>query len=178
MARQELLPDDIKDQLPKLYAQEANKNPIVYVKFFCPWNQWTWYATEGQAEGDDFLFFGYVVGHEREWGYFVFSELESVSGPGRLKIERDIHFKPQNASQVADIPTHYKPKDDGVRKQYCEYCDQDMPHEGKDCLVCGNQEVTLKGSKELEATSSTKHPDNIAYKTCLVIGERYYTLHN
>jgi hypothetical protein len=169
----EFFPDHIKAQLPPLYSQEKNKDPIVYVKFFCPWNQWTWYVTEGQAEGEDFLFFGYVVGLEREWGYCVLSDLQSVTGPGRLKIERDMYFEPQNASQITDIHSHYKPKSDGVKKQYCGYCDQDTPHEGKDCLVCGNQEPTLNASKELEATSGTEDSDDLAYKRCRACGERY-----
>src|SRR5687767_8209181 len=106
----EFFPDHIRSQLPPLYSQEKSQDPIVHVKFFCPWNQWIWYATEGETDGDDFRFFGYVIGLEREWGYFVLSDLQSITGPGRLKIERDIHFEPQNASQIADIHSHYKPK--------------------------------------------------------------------
>ena len=36
-------------------------------KFFCPWNNWTWFATEGSQDDDDFRFFGYVVGLEEEF---------------------------------------------------------------------------------------------------------------
>ena len=43
-----------------------------------------------EATGD-YLFFGYVVGFENELGYFVLSELESVSYHG-LRIERDVFF--------------------------------------------------------------------------------------
>jgi Protein of unknown function (DUF2958) len=63
-------------------------------KFFCPWSDWTWFATEGDPQGDDFIFFGYVIGFEEEWGYFSLTELESVRGPGGLTIERDIYFRP------------------------------------------------------------------------------------
>ena len=50
--------------LPKLYAQEkqATKDKWVYLKFFFPAGNWTWFVTEGEAEGDDFVFFGFVVG--------------------------------------------------------------------------------------------------------------------
>ena len=65
--------------------------PIV-VKFFCPWNQWTWFATEGEREGADWRFFGMVHGHEKELGYFLLSELAAVRGPGGLRIERDMYF--------------------------------------------------------------------------------------
>ena len=32
----ELLPQELRATLPKLYAQEKNKDPIVHVKFFTP----------------------------------------------------------------------------------------------------------------------------------------------
>lgn len=38
--------------------------------------------------------FGLVVGLEKEFGYFLLSELESVKGPLGLKIERDRYWKP------------------------------------------------------------------------------------
>lgn len=66
----EFFPDALKESLPKLYSQEGNKDPTVHVKFFQPWGGWTWYATEGEQQEEDFIFFGYVVGFEREWGYF------------------------------------------------------------------------------------------------------------
>ncbi len=47
-----------------------------------------WFATEGEAIENDFLFYGYVVGFEREWGYFSLSELESVNISG-IKLCRD-----------------------------------------------------------------------------------------
>jgi hypothetical protein len=134
----EFFPDSVKSQLPKRYSQESSKDPVVYFKAFTPWSNWTWYATEGEEEGDDFIFFGYVVGFEREWGYFSLNELQSVNGPAGLKIERDIHFTPRNASTISDIKSHYKPQNDGVSKSYCGNCDQDTPHEGKDCLACDN----------------------------------------
>jgi len=91
-----LLTKENKKNIPALYSQENVKDPIVYVKYFCPWNQWTWYAIE--YDGED-LFFGQVVGHETELGYFSLSELKSVNGPMGLKIERDLYFKPKPLSQ-------------------------------------------------------------------------------
>jgi len=46
------------------------------------------------------MFFGYVCGFENELGYFQLEELESLVGPGGLKIERDIHFKPTYLSVI------------------------------------------------------------------------------
>ena len=96
----ELLPAELRARLPKLYAQEENRDPIVHVKYFTPDSSWTWYATEGEPEGDDFRFFGYVIGHAAELGYFMLSELASARGPLGLPIERDLHFTPAPLSEV------------------------------------------------------------------------------
>ena len=96
----QLLTAELRSQLPPLYSQEHNKDPTVHAKFFCPWSNWTWFVTEGEAEDEDFRFFGYVVGFEEEWGYFVLSELAAVRGPGGLTIERDLYFKTGPFSHV------------------------------------------------------------------------------
>ncbi len=91
-----LLTKEIENQMPKLYSQEKDSDPMVYVKFFCPWNEWKWFATEYE----DGEFFGFVVGDEPELGYFTLEEMESVTGPAGLKIERDIAFTPCRLSAV------------------------------------------------------------------------------
>jgi len=73
-----LLDDQLRARLPPLYAQEAAPEPVVFAKFFMPATGWTWYVTEGSEQEGDFLFFGFVVGLESEFGYFLLSELESV----------------------------------------------------------------------------------------------------
>jgi hypothetical protein len=93
----ELLTKAIRSKLPPLYTSELVEDPLVVAKFFTPWTNWTWYAIE--FDGKD-TFFGYVVGHEPEMGYFCLSELESVKGPLGLRIERDESFKPKPLSQV------------------------------------------------------------------------------
>jgi len=89
-----LLTAELAAQLPPLYRQEKVESPTVICKFFCPWSNWTWFVTEGEEQEGEFLFFGYVIGHDEEWGYFTLSELESVHGPGGLTIERDLYFAP------------------------------------------------------------------------------------
>ena len=88
-----MLTKKITDILPKLYSQEKIKDPICYLKYFCPWNSWTWYVTEGEPvnfkcnnctheqerlgtecescgskdlkqQGNDWLFFGKVVNNQ------------------------------------------------------------------------------------------------------------------
>ena len=46
----QLLPQELRMQLPSLYEQENIKDPIVHVKFFTPDSSWTWYVTEGEEE--------------------------------------------------------------------------------------------------------------------------------
>jgi len=100
----DLLPDELKASLPKLYSQENVEDKIIHVKFFHPQSEWTWLATEGQQEEEDFLMFGYVIGHEGEWGYFTLEQLEEIGGQSNGKfimpVERDLHFTPRPFSQV------------------------------------------------------------------------------
>ena len=96
----ELLTEELRRSLPALYFQEGNPDPVVHIKFFTPDSSWTWYVTEGSAEGDAILFFGYVIGFEREWGYFHLSEITESLGPMGLAIERDLYFKPVSFSRV------------------------------------------------------------------------------
>ena len=49
--------------------------------------------------------YGFVIGHYPEWGYFQISELETIRGPGGLRIERDLSFKAQKISHAA--PEHF-----------------------------------------------------------------------
>jgi|SRR5205809_4984308 len=99
----ELLSKELRKCLPPLYSQEKTEDPIVHIKFFTPDSQWTWYVTEGSEEEGDFRFFGYVVGLEREWGYFLLSDLSSARGPLGLAIERDLSFSPTPFSKVKEL---------------------------------------------------------------------------
>lgn len=92
-----LLTMEILNKLPKLYACEQEKDPMVQCKFFTPDANWTWYAVE--FDGKD-SFFGLVDGLERELGYFNLSELETVRGHLGLPVERDRYFKPCRLSEL------------------------------------------------------------------------------
>lgn len=103
-----LLPTEIRDILPPLYAQDGKGGKaIAHVKFFTPDSNWTWYATEGESIQDesgnevDFQFFGLVQGQCEELGYFSLNELETARGPMGLPIERDLHFKLTALNQIA-----------------------------------------------------------------------------
>jgi len=94
----ELLPEELKRVLPKISEQEGRKDPTVYAVFQFPLSGWTWFVTEGDSYEDDFYFFGYVVGLEREWGYFCLSELEAVDING-IKVCRNKDHLPRPLSE-------------------------------------------------------------------------------
>jgi hypothetical protein len=94
-----LLTKKIREDLPKLYANEGNHDAKVIVKFFTPDSNWTWYATE--FDGAD-TFFGLVDGFEQELGYFSLKELEDIRGPLGLLVERDRYFEPKPLSAIRE----------------------------------------------------------------------------
>jgi hypothetical protein len=94
------LTKELESKLPALYAQENVKDPICYVKFFDPCSQWTWYVMEYSPE--ERLYFGYVVGFEKELGYFSRDELEKTKNRMGLHMERDLHFEPTPLSKVKE----------------------------------------------------------------------------
>jgi hypothetical protein len=103
-----LFSDEVRKILPAIYSQDGKGGKaMAYVKLFTPDSNWTWYATEGEPVLDesghevDFHFFGLVQGHFEEMGYFSLRELETVRGPMKLPIERDLHFTPTSLEQIA-----------------------------------------------------------------------------
>jgi hypothetical protein len=65
------------------------------VKLYCPWNLAVWLLTELDPENPDIAFGLCDLGQGfPELGSVSLSEMESVRGPGGLRIERDLHFTP------------------------------------------------------------------------------------
>lgn len=96
--------------LPKLYETENKVKRYVEKYFVAGWN---WYAFEGQPQGSDFTYFGYVEGVENEWGYFLKSELDSVSAIRDYLYTMDDFIKdhPEEVSEYLETETGY---DSGV----------------------------------------------------------------
>ena len=105
-----LLTEELKKQLPPLYSQQSEQDPLVVCKFFHPLSLMTWYAIEGSPvdadgyfdtdkEKVDFLFFGWVHSDFSEMGYFSLNEMEAII-VGGLGMERDLHFTPKPLSAV------------------------------------------------------------------------------
>lgn len=96
-----LLPNDLANSLPDLYDTENidTEDKMIYVKFFSPFSDWTWYVAE--YDSSDGTFFGLVDGNEREWGYFSLRELEGINAESNPPlIERDEYFTP---TRIKDI---------------------------------------------------------------------------
>ena len=97
MKREQLLPQEILDRLPKLGETSEQENPLAIVKFFYPDFSWTWYGIE--FDGED-IFYGYVKGFENEFGTFSLKELMENKGKLGCEIERDFWFKPTPVNEL------------------------------------------------------------------------------
>jgi hypothetical protein len=80
---------------------EDEEDPLCQLKLFTPDANWTWYVIEIDDANE--LCFGYVVGMEKELGYFSIRELESIRGALHLPVERDTSFTPVPLSKVRSM---------------------------------------------------------------------------
>jgi len=97
-----LMTKAILNKIPKLYAQDGKGlEAICYAKFFTPYSNWTWYATEFCPE--EGKFFGYVIGQYKEMGYFMLSDLENLTMHGLKGVERDMYFDPKPLKECEGV---------------------------------------------------------------------------
>ena len=94
-----LIPTSLLSDIPDLYATEKELDPICQVKLFTPDSNWTWYIIE-LSKDDLSTCYGYVQGLESELGYFNLSELESITTPLGLNVERDLSFEATLFSKI------------------------------------------------------------------------------
>lgn len=93
----ELIPKEIKNQIPPLYSTEDQLDPIVYVKLFL--DGWTWYITELSIDED--IAFGYVVSpFAKELGYISLREIQSLRRRLGTWVECDLYFTPVKLSTI------------------------------------------------------------------------------
>lgn len=98
----ELLPKKIEKELPELYATEHIKTEekILQVRYLSIYTNWEWYLVEYKQEEQ--LAFGYVKGHENEWGYFSLKEFQEINDES-LKIVRDENFTPTKFKDIKEL---------------------------------------------------------------------------
>lgn len=80
------------EQYPLYSQEEKGLESEVVVKYFNPCGTGTWLIAEDEKQEDgDWLIYGYCHLFEWEWGYVLLSELEGITLPFGLKIEREIY---------------------------------------------------------------------------------------
>ena len=98
-----LLPDELKNRLPGIHAQEAEDDPVVYARYAVPGTNLAWYVTEGEPDGDDFVFFGFVTG-PNDFRYFRLSELKEYRSLLGQTVEPDLAFTEGRLTDVVPAP--------------------------------------------------------------------------
>lgn len=97
-----LLTKSIENRFAKIGSQDGkNDAAIVVAKYFTPFSNWTWYATEYNPETG--LFFGLACGGEMELGYFSLAEFEDMNSGLLNQIERDLYFDETTMEEVRGI---------------------------------------------------------------------------
>jgi hypothetical protein len=97
-----LITKEVEKQLPPLgtLGNKSIDEITCTVKFFTPDSSWTWFILEYDPE--ERIAFAFVVGMECEFGLVSISELELVTGPMGLKVERDMYFQPTPLRRIVE----------------------------------------------------------------------------
>src|SRR5262245_30011333 len=96
----ELLADELREQIPKLYRTRAEPDPIVWVRFFSLFFNWRWYIIECDDVDRTLIFYGWMVHAHEPQGRFIRTDLASMRAYFGIVIERDEDFAPCPLSQV------------------------------------------------------------------------------
>ena len=68
--------------IPPLYAQDNSQDPTVYLEIYRFDFSWRWFVSECAVREDGGgLFFGFIVGGFKEWGYFPIPEPDTARCP-------------------------------------------------------------------------------------------------
>jgi hypothetical protein len=96
-----LLTNEQRDQLlanGRAAAQGMMGDPYPVVKLFTPDAHATWLLTELDPEDADTAYGLCDLGlGAPELAYIKLSDLETIRGPQKLPVERDLHFKPRRS---------------------------------------------------------------------------------
>lgn len=98
-----LMPDSIRNQLPKLYSTEKELigDKVAYAHYFFPMGAYTAYLLEYDPKTR--IGFGAVtMGYGWELGNMSLDEMEEVKVRG-LGIERDLYFTPKKLHEIAEL---------------------------------------------------------------------------
>lgn len=94
-----LLTQELLKKLPPLgHSIKSKEEPQAIVKWFTPDSNFTWYVAEYNPENG--MCWGLVDGLDKEFGYFMLEEIQSLKGPLKLPVERDWSFDPVNLNSL------------------------------------------------------------------------------
>lgn len=97
-----LINDALIQRVPKLYQSENIniKDKMLQIRYYATNSSWQWYLVE--YDEDTKTAFGYVVGYEKEWGYFSLKEFQEINDDetSMIKIKRDTSFIPIRFSDL------------------------------------------------------------------------------
>ena len=87
-------------QIPPLYSNAREKNPIAYVRFYASWSKKSWYVFEWNG-GDRFFGMETEGGtRQRRFGLYSLSDLAALRGPFDMPIVQDYAFQPTPLNQL------------------------------------------------------------------------------
>jgi len=96
----QLMTKELQRKFEIVGAQDGKGiNATVLAHYFNPTGRGDWYATEYDPESGTFFGFVSIFGdHCNEWGYFTIADLQGLTLPLGLSIERDRHYTPRPIS--------------------------------------------------------------------------------
>ena len=84
-------------EIPELYTNAREKDPVAFARFVAPWRGTAWYVFEWDRADK---FFGMQAGEKRTYGLFSLSELSKLNGPGGSTVSEDYAFQPTRMSEL------------------------------------------------------------------------------
>lgn len=94
--------EEIIRALPPIYSTDhiSLEDQTIICRFYFP-NGWNWYVFEGELDHHlDYRFFGMIIGAEKEFGYFHFSELLELENGGHSIL---VDYSPTFNVRYSDI---------------------------------------------------------------------------
>jgi hypothetical protein len=96
----ELLPTELRQQIPQLGTTTGEMDPMVWAKLVNPVSGWRWYLIEMQQLDTDAICLGYLVGWDEQLTYFNLSDLDLHAAEVGEPNQRDEAFIPCRLSEV------------------------------------------------------------------------------
>ena len=100
-----LLSPELEYLLPPLRSQDQDPDPMVYGHFMVPDHAWSYYVTEGERQGPDYVFFGFLLGSEHETGWrWRTQRLSELERRLEGRVVREEPFTPGRLTAVVILP--------------------------------------------------------------------------